>query len=92
MFDIIQVGSTSKLDVKLSAYHAKTLRAQTRLFETLDILDEMERTHAEQLALNERREGRLKQKMKTYAEVARKAGEEMEDMQQAVLKLIDKGM
>jgi DNA phosphorothioation-dependent restriction protein DptG len=52
----------------------------------------MERTHAEQLALNERREGRLKQKMKTYAEVAKKSGEEMEDMQQAVLKLIDKGM
>ncbi|KAJ2930677.1 hypothetical protein H1R20_g6418, partial [Candolleomyces eurysporus] len=84
------VGGTSKLDAKLSAYHAKTLRAQTRLFETLDVLDEMERTHAEQLALNERREGRLKQKMKTYAEVARKAGEEMEDMQQAVLKLVDK--
>ncbi|RXW19858.1 hypothetical protein EST38_g6011 [Candolleomyces aberdarensis] len=87
---VLMVGGTSKLDAKLSAYHAKTLRAQTRLFETLDVLDEMERTHAEQLALNERREGRLKQKMKMYAEVARKAGEEMDDMQQAVLKLVDK--
>ncbi|KAJ2911530.1 hypothetical protein MD484_g8885, partial [Candolleomyces efflorescens] len=84
------VGGTSKLDAKLSAYHAKTVRAQTRLFETLDVLDEMERTHAEQLALNERREGRLRQKMKTYAEVAKRSGEEMEDMQQAVLKLVEK--
>ena len=72
-------------------YHAKALRAQTRLFETLDVLDEMERTHAEQLALNERREAKMKQKMKAYAEVARKAEEETEDMRQAVLKLIDKG-
>lgn len=51
----------------------------------------MERTHAEQLALNERREGKMKQKMRAYSDVAKKAEEETEDMRQAVLKLIDKG-
>lgn len=81
----------SRLDAQLQAYHAKALRAQTRLSETLDMIDEMERTHAEQLALNERREGKLKQKMRAYADVAKKAEEETEDMRQAVLKLIDKG-
>lgn len=83
------VGSPRRLDS--GVYHAKALHAQTRLHETLGILDEMERTHAEQLACNERREGKMRQKMKTYAEVSRKAEEETEDMRQALLKLIDKG-
>jgi len=61
------------------------------MFETLDALDEMERAHAEQLALNERREGKMRQRMKVSAEVARKAEEEMEDMRDAVLQLIEKG-
>ncbi|KAF5337252.1 hypothetical protein D9611_002967 [Ephemerocybe angulata] len=85
-----EVDSPKRLDAQPGAYHAKALLAQTRLFETLDVLDEMERAHAEQLALNERREGRLRQKMKVYAEASRKAEEETEDMRQAVLKLINK--
>ncbi|TEB18506.1 hypothetical protein FA13DRAFT_1821746 [Coprinellus micaceus] len=80
----------SRLDAQLRAYHAKALKAQTKLSETLDVLDGMERTHAEQLALNERREGKMKQKMRAYSDVAKKAEEETEDMRQAVLKLIDK--
>ncbi|KAJ3534218.1 hypothetical protein NMY22_g7019 [Coprinellus aureogranulatus] len=83
-------AGSSRLDAQLRAYHAKALRAQTRLSEALDVIDEMERKHAEQLAQNERREAKLKQKMRAYADIAKKAEEETEDMRNAVLKLIDK--
>lgn len=79
------------LESQLQAYAAQTPLLRTRLSIALDTMDELQRTHAEELAAAHEDQERLAIRLDAYADHTKALEVERDDMRDVVLELIQKG-
>ncbi|TFK39645.1 hypothetical protein BDQ12DRAFT_63224 [Crucibulum laeve] len=79
-----------QLEAKIQAYNARTSHIQTRLLSTLDTLDLMQNTHAEELKSLAQEKRQLEVKLGQYVQIVKSAETERDDMRDAVLQLVEK--
>lgn len=76
----------------MQAYVARSSMLQSRLLSTLDSLDVLQRTHQEELSsITTERDG-MKMELQRYVETVKTAESKQNDMRDAVMKLIEKGV
>jgi chromosome segregation ATPase len=79
------------LESRIQAYTTRVSQLQTQLLSTLDALDQVKNLQEQELVPVERENARLKAQLNRYLAVVKAAEAERDDMQDAVLKLIEKG-
>ena len=79
------------LESRIQAYTTRVSQLQTQLLSTLDALDRVKNLQEQELVSVERENARLKAQLDRYLAVVKAAEAERDDMQDAVLKLIEKG-
>jgi hypothetical protein len=79
------------LESRIQAYTTRVSQLQTRLLSTFDALDQVKGLQEQELVPVERENARLKAQLNRYLAVVKAAEVERDDMQDAVLKLIEKG-
>jgi len=80
------------LETRIQAYITRVSQLQTRLLSTLDTLDQVKNSQAQELIPVERENARLKAQLNRYLAVVKAAEAERDDLRDAVLRLIEKGM
>jgi hypothetical protein len=79
------------LKICLEANAARTSQLRSRLHATLDTLDALQRAHAQELADEARRRQRLAGQLDHYIDQVKRLSVERDDLQDAVLQLVEKG-
>lgn len=80
------------MNVEILAHVARESNLQTRLLQTLDVLDEAQRTHASELKDLEQKYARLHQRFQRYVATISAFEAERDDLKESVLELVEKGM
>ncbi|KAF9444506.1 hypothetical protein P691DRAFT_620740, partial [Macrolepiota fuliginosa MF-IS2] len=79
-----------RLNAKILAYSAQNSNFQTRLLQTLDILDETQRNHATELKDMEHNYSRLNQRLQRHKASFVTLETERDDLKESVLALVEK--
>lgn len=80
------------LESQIQAHAARASHINTRLLSTLDTLDVLQAAHDKELASEVRAKERLGVKLDRYIDFTRSSEIEKEDMKEAVLLLVEKGV
>jgi ERCC4-type nuclease len=81
----------ASLESRIQAHTQRTTHIHTRLLSTLDTLDAIQYTHAQEMSAVVKGKKRAEEALKRYVGVVKSAEVERDDMRDAVLKLVEKG-
>lgn len=74
------------------AYSARSSNLQTRLLQTLDALDETQRTHARELEEVEQKYVHLERRSQRHVAILKASETERGELRESVLELVEKGV
>lgn len=89
---LISARQIAHIETQLQAHIARTSHIQNRLLSTLDTLDAVQAAHVIELEAETSAKERLSQKLDRYLDFVQTAEKEKDDLRDAVIQLVKKGV